>query len=363
MRPILRARWAQGLWFPDANTLLFQPVGAFETTRTVNPNAGPPGYATYNIQFNQAVRGLQFTWGGLDNGDNIEMFAFNGATVVPILASYVTLNGSDISRSTPQVDRFNCASALVTTAFGGRASDPSSNPGFGTNTDVSFVFPVGVTLDRLFVRSSKTGNTNDGNVTTQICGMAWDVDTSIRVYKTTIGGTGAFSFTGTNGRATAEVLTTTASGTAVNGAVQNVTNANTATTITEALPTGWALQSVSCTGIGTGTATPNLAAGSVALNAAALAPANQVQCSFVNRRIIDAVNDSYSGINGLVGATTATVLANDTLFGAILSAGDINLTPGTAPSPAAGSITMNANGTITVAAGTAAGTYSYPYQI
>ncbi len=41
----------------------------------------------------------------------------------------------------------------------------------------------------------------------------------------------------------------------------------------------------------------------------------------------------------------------------------MTLTPGVAPSPAAGSITMNPDGTVTVAPGTSAGTYAYPYTI
>ena len=65
------------------------------------------------------------------------------------------------------------------------------------------------------------------------------------------------------------------------------------------------------------------------------------------------------------GGNLPTVLANDTLNGVAVVPADITLTPGTlAPVPAAGSITMDsATGIITVAAGTTAGTYSYPYEI
>ncbi|MFT3893328.1 MAG: SdrD B-like domain-containing protein [Anaerolineales bacterium] len=81
---------------------------------------------------------------------------------------------------------------------------------------------------------------------------------------------------------------------------------------------------------------------------------------------IDAVNDDYtaSPILGTTGGTTAAVIVNDTTNGVAAVIGtNVALTPGTAPTPAAGSITMNANGTITVAAGTTAGTYTYPYTI
>ncbi|SHJ17219.1 Alpha-tubulin suppressor, partial [Algibacter luteus] len=80
---------------------------------------------------------------------------------------------------------------------------------------------------------------------------------------------------------------------------------------------------------------------------------------------IDAVADDYSAspVNGFAGGSTTTVLGNDTLNGVAVVPADITLTPGTAPSPASGSITMNADGTITVAPGTTAGTYTYDYTI
>ncbi|WP_374434105.1 beta strand repeat-containing protein, partial [Tabrizicola sp.] len=79
--------------------------------------------------------------------------------------------------------------------------------------------------------------------------------------------------------------------------------------------------------------------------------------------VINAVDNSFPSVSGLTGATTASVLGNDTLNGAPVVPAQITLTPGTAPTPASGSITMNPDGTITVAAGTTAGTYAYPYTI
>ncbi|WOP14069.1 hypothetical protein [Ottowia sp. SB7-C50] len=80
-------------------------------------------------------------------------------------------------------------------------------------------------------------------------------------------------------------------------------------------------------------------------------------------------NDSYGPIPSAAGATTASVLANDKVnlgdgkgdVAAVLGAnGNATLTPGT--SPVTG-LTMNSDGTITVAANTAPGTYSYPYTL
>jgi len=80
------------------------------------------------------------------------------------------------------------------------------------------------------------------------------------------------------------------------------------------------------------------------------------------RPTIDAVDDSYSVT--ATGGTTASVIANDTTntVAAVIGT-NVTLTPGAAPTPSVGSIAMNADGTITVAANTTAGSYSYPYQI
>ncbi|MCG8831521.1 Ig-like domain-containing protein, partial [Tenacibaculum finnmarkense] len=61
--------------------------------------------------------------------------------------------------------------------------------------------------------------------------------------------------------------------------------------------------------------------------------------------------------------TTTSVLENDTLNGKEIVLTEITLTAGTAPTPIAGSITMNADGSITIAPGTTAGTYDYEYTI
>ena len=80
---------------------------------------------------------------------------------------------------------------------------------------------------------------------------------------------------------------------------------------------------------------------------------------------IDAINDDFTStpINGLEGADTASVLLNDTLNGVLVVPTDVNLTPGVAPVTTSGGLTMNADGTITVAPNTPAGTYVYPYSI
>lgn len=106
---------------------------------------------------------------------------------------------------------------------------------------------------------------------------------TITVTKVSNGGVGSFSFTGSNGFA-AQTITTAASGVGVAGATQTLTAAGVATTLTEsAPPAGFTLASISCSGLGAGgTATPDLATRTVALNAAATATGSAIACTFTN---------------------------------------------------------------------------------
>ena len=74
---------------------------------------------------------------------------------------------------------------------------------------------------------------------------------------------------------------------------------------------------------------------------------------------VDAIADNFGLINGYAGATTASVLANDTINGGILLPAQIILTGITVPT----GLILNANGTITIAPQTATGTYNITYRI
>ncbi|WP_132866253.1 OmpA family protein, partial [Stenotrophomonas sp. ATCM1_4] len=76
--------------------------------------------------------------------------------------------------------------------------------------------------------------------------------------------------------------------------------------------------------------------------------------------IIDAINDVPNPVRIDAGGVTPSVLVNDTLNGNPVMPGAVTLEPGTRPSPG---LTMNPDGTITVAPGTPSGTYLYPYTI
>ncbi|MFC3976104.1 hypothetical protein ACFOUP_06935, partial [Belliella kenyensis] len=75
--------------------------------------------------------------------------------------------------------------------------------------------------------------------------------------------------------------------------------------------------------------------------------------------VLVSINDSFNLINGRTGGTTASVLINDTLNGAIVNPADVTLSLVDGDSE----LTLNANGTITIAANTPAGTYELEYSI
>lgn len=80
---------------------------------------------------------------------------------------------------------------------------------------------------------------------------------------------------------------------------------------------------------------------------------------------ITAADDGTIAVDGSNGDTSSvSVLDNDTLGGdPITDPSLVSLTPVALPVPTEGSITLNADGTITVAPGTTTGTYTISYQI
>ena len=77
--------------------------------------------------------------------------------------------------------------------------------------------------------------------------------------------------------------------------------------------------------------------------------------------VIDAVTETTASVNGNTGGTTAALTANDTLNGNPVvigtSAGQVTLTAVSVPA----GLTLNADGTVTVAPNTPADTYDVQY--
>lgn len=133
---------------------------------------------------------------------------------------------------------------------------------------------------------------------------------TMTIAKISTGGVGTFSFSGNNGFA-AQSLTTTAPNTAVSGAAQSLSAAGTPVTLTESATTGFALTGIVCTGLGAGgTATPDLAARTVLLDAAATAASSNITCTFTNGAIANLqITKTNTPANGSTDGSNDTVLA------------------------------------------------------
>ncbi|WP_281323664.1 gliding motility-associated C-terminal domain-containing protein [Flavobacterium sp. IMCC34518] len=78
---------------------------------------------------------------------------------------------------------------------------------------------------------------------------------------------------------------------------------------------------------------------------------------------VDAVNDSLLPIIGAFGGITESVLMNDNMNGVVFTPATFNTVAVTQVGAYPSGITLNADGTLTVAAGTAIGNYTLQYQI
>ncbi|XKX06107.1 gliding motility-associated C-terminal domain-containing protein [Tenacibaculum maritimum] len=120
---------------------------------------------------------------------------------------------------------------------------------------------------------------------------------------------------------------------------------------------------------GTVTVAPGTPAGSYDVEYTICEVTNPMNCSQVTSTVvvaapvIEAVADTVAGVDGLAGGTTPALTGNDTLNGVPVNIGtgpgDVVLTPDNVPA----GLTLNADGTVTVAPGTPAGSYDVEYTI
>ncbi|TDO77976.1 gliding motility-associated-like protein [Flavobacterium chryseum] len=120
---------------------------------------------------------------------------------------------------------------------------------------------------------------------------------------------------------------------------------------------------------GTVTVAPNTPAGNYEVEYSICEITNPTNCDttkstiVVGQAVIDAVTETTTSINGTTGGTTATLVANDTLNGKPVvigtQNGQVKLTPITVPT----GLTLNADGTVTIASNTPAGNYEVEYSI
>ncbi len=215
------------------------------------------------------------------------------------IGSTLTLNGGGVYVFRPgagaTVGALNTAAGSIVTLNGACASDvfwaPTAATTLGANSTFfgTIIDAAGITMGSGATVSGRALAAG-GTVTTDSNAIAIPgacapsaALPSIRVTKISNGGVGSFDFSGNNGFANQSIVTLT-SGNGVAGARQTLTAAGVSTTITEAAPpAGYALASISCSGLGAGgTQTPNIGTLSVTLDAAATAAGAAIACTFTN---------------------------------------------------------------------------------
>ena len=212
------------------------------------------------------------------------------------IGSTVTLSGSGVYIFRPgagvSAAALSTAADSVVNLVNACATDvywaPVSATTLGANSTFvgTIIDAAGITLGHTAVltgRALAAGGTvtTDANTIT-VPGTCSPVMPTVTVTKVSNGAVNTFGFTGSNGFAN-QSITTLTSGTGVAAALQPLTAAGVITTITEsAPPAGYALTSISCTGVGSGAATPDLVARTVTLNAAATAAGAAIACTFTN---------------------------------------------------------------------------------
>ncbi|BEP57097.1 hypothetical protein GmRootV512_06270 [Variovorax sp. V512] len=274
----------------DANTLSASvaPVADLAITKTNNQTEYLPGQAvTYQIVVT-------------NNGPNSVV----GATVTdnfPAALTGATWTAAySVGSSGPASGSGNINTAAVNLLSGGIAT-------FTVTATVSAIATGNlVNTATVSAPSSVRDPISTNNTATDIDQPA----ARVTISKVSVGGIGAFAFTGTNGIG-AQTLTTTVAGTPVNGTPQRLTTAGGVTTITEgAPPAGYVLSGIACTGLPGGTATPDLATRTVTLNAAATAAGADITCTFTNTsvgnlKIVKSGLPASVPTNGLVNYTIA----------------------------------------------------------
>ena len=237
----------------------------------VRIGGGPPGLFVPGCYTSAGA--LDITANGIVTltGNGVYVFRSTGGAITTGANSQIVLAGGA------------CAGNVYWTAVGATTLG-------GASTFVgNIVDAAGITLGlaaRVTGRALAFGGTvatNGANTITVPTACAALSTAAITLAEVSNGGVGAFSFTGNNGFAP-QTISTATSGVGVAGAPQTLTAVGVITTITEtAPPASFVLSSITCAGLGAGgTATPNIAARTVTLDAAATAVGTNIICTFTN---------------------------------------------------------------------------------
>ncbi|WP_313927290.1 hypothetical protein [Pseudoxanthomonas sp.] len=281
------------------------------TAVTINESSLPPGWTLVNASCTNAANASV----GSRSGTTYTIPAANTAAGQALSCTFTNTRTSlRVQKALPggriqSGDQFTLrigsgASILQTATTMGTTSNPTQSATLspataGTAYTLSEV-AAGTTVLGNYASTYSCTNTRAGGQTLSGSGTTFNITPAagddltctftnvirprVTIRKTSVGGTGSFTFSGSNGIADQTIATATP-GTPVAGAVQMLTTVGQATTITEgAPPAGFALTDIACTGVPAGSTTVNLATRTVTLSAAATAAGTNATCTFTNTR-------------------------------------------------------------------------------
>ena len=253
------------------------PVG----TATITLVAGADVTCTFNNVRNPRIVIVKNTVGGNGTFSFTETSSAAGTSLSPVSPISLATSGGSATANTTISGLSGAATTNVTiteavTAGFSLTSVNCTNLTTGTalNTSTTPSATVNVANREVVLGGVATGSE------VQCTFVNTRQPVTLTLTKVSEGGTQAFTFTGNNGW-TSQTLTTTTPGVGVTGATQTLTTPDTATTITETMPTGFVLSNVTCTGMGAGGAVTTTAT-SFTLNAAAVAAGSNIVCTFTN---------------------------------------------------------------------------------
>ena len=280
---------------------------------TLNAAATAPGNTVACTFTNTRLPTITLT--KISNGA-VGPFTFNGDNGFGAAQTITTVtSGVGVAGATRTLAAASTITTITETIPSGYLLTAASCSGIGGGTATPDLAAGTIALD---VAATAAGNSID-------CTFTNTKLPTVTITKISNGDVGDFTFTGTNGWAS-QTITTVTSGVGVAGATQTLAAVATSTTITETIPAGYELVSVACSGLGGGTATPNLATGDVVLDAAATAAANDIACTFTNDRLptlqVTKISDggvgpfTFNGDNGFGTDTITTVTPGAGVAGA-----------------------------------------------
>jgi hypothetical protein len=325
----------------DDGTNRFTDIVEFRANGTVLPTSGTPVDATRvswnsgtgratsisNVNLTDATSSITITFAGPVNSLTIRHIAGPAAnstnpTQQAVLIEDITFQRSPRlalqKTSVGDVATFdftisngpsgNISTSLATVVPGTPVTGPQNRLGnISTDTTVTETGPSAWAITSTTAACSDANAANSGNpaaFSVAVSGNAYTVPSAniragaeitcaitnsklptVRITKVSSPGVGTFEFSGTNGFGT-DSITTVSTGVPAQGSTKTLSAIGTSTTITEGAPAGFFLSGLSCTGMGSGSATYDLAARSVVLDSAATAAGNAIQCTFTNTAIV-----------------------------------------------------------------------------